>query len=126
MRKSHSVAILIRKPTDLRARRQHGGPACWSNDQQWTSIRTFSNATNRAEIVMAVYLIGLNRQKQRTPSRMLDLDYDDSWVANVPEVIGGYTVIRVTTPETEDSSGGQIDNFSRNPEVLGRIPVSPT
>ena len=30
----------------------------------------------------------------------LDLDYDDSWVPNVPEVIGGYTVIRFTTPKT--------------------------
>ena len=30
----------------------------------------------------------------------LDLDYDDSWLVNVPEVIGGYTIIRITTPKT--------------------------
>ena len=29
----------------------------------------------------------------------LDHDYDDSWVANIPDVIGGYKVIRVTTPK---------------------------
>ncbi len=34
------------------------------------------------------------------PKPYLDLDYDDSWVANVPEVIGGYTVIGITTPKT--------------------------
>ena len=34
------------------------------------------------------------------PKPYLDLDYDDSWVANVPEVIGGYTVTRITTPKT--------------------------
>ena len=29
---------------------------------------------------------------------VFDYDYDDSWVANIPEVIGGYEVIRVETP----------------------------
>ena len=31
---------------------------------------------------------------------VLDLDYDDSWVANVPDVIGGYRVVRIGTPRT--------------------------
>ena len=29
---------------------------------------------------------------------VFDYYYDDSWVANIPEVIGGYEVIRITTP----------------------------
>ena len=35
---------------------------------------------------------------QDTP--VLDVDYDDSWVTNVPDVIGGYRVIRITTPKS--------------------------
>ena len=31
---------------------------------------------------------------------VLDEGYDDSWVANVPDVIGGYRVIRITTPKS--------------------------
>ena len=31
---------------------------------------------------------------------VLDLDYDDSWVANVPEFIGGYRVLSVNTPKS--------------------------
>ena len=31
---------------------------------------------------------------------VLDEDYDDSWVANVPEVIGGYRVVRINTPKS--------------------------
>ena len=31
---------------------------------------------------------------------VLDVDYDDSWVTNVPDVIGGYRVIRITTPKS--------------------------
>ncbi len=34
-------------------------------------------------------------------SPVLDLDYDDSWVANVPEFIGGYRVLDVDTPKSE-------------------------
>ena len=35
---------------------------------------------------------------QDTP--VLDVDYDDGWVTNVPDVIGGYRVIRITTPKS--------------------------
>ena len=31
---------------------------------------------------------------------VLDLDYDDSWVANIPEFIGGYRVLHVDTPKS--------------------------
>ncbi len=31
---------------------------------------------------------------------VLDEDYDDSWVANVPEVIGGYRVLYIITPKS--------------------------
>ena len=31
---------------------------------------------------------------------VLDVDYDDSWVANFPDVIGGYTVLYITTPKS--------------------------
>ena len=33
-------------------------------------------------------------------SPVLDTNYDDSWVANVPDVIGGYRVLFVTTPKS--------------------------
>ena len=29
---------------------------------------------------------------------VIDVDYDDSWVADFPDVIGGYRVVRITTP----------------------------
>ena len=41
--------------------------------------------------------LGASRPSERP---VLDEDYDDSWVANVPEVIGGYRVIRITTPKS--------------------------
>ena len=31
---------------------------------------------------------------------VLDMDYDDSWVANIPEVIGGYKVLYIETPKS--------------------------
>ena len=31
---------------------------------------------------------------------VLDLDYDDSWVANIPEFIDGYRVLHVDTPKS--------------------------
>ena len=31
---------------------------------------------------------------------VIDVDYDDSWVADFPDVIGGYRVIRITTPKS--------------------------
>ena len=31
---------------------------------------------------------------------VIDVDYDDSWVPNVPDVVGGYRVIRITTPKS--------------------------
>ena len=31
---------------------------------------------------------------------VIDVDYDDSWVANVPEVIGGYRVLYIITPKS--------------------------
>ncbi len=31
---------------------------------------------------------------------VIDVDYDDGWVTNVPDVIGGYRVIRITTPKS--------------------------
>ena len=33
-------------------------------------------------------------------SWVLDFNYDDSWVANVPEFIGGYRVLYITTPKS--------------------------
>ena len=31
---------------------------------------------------------------------IFDLDYDDSWVANVPDLIGGYRVLYIRTPKS--------------------------
>ena len=33
-------------------------------------------------------------------SPVIDVDYDDSWVANVPDVIGGYRVLYIITPKS--------------------------
>ena len=32
---------------------------------------------------------------------VIDVDYDDSWVADFPEAIGGYRVARITTPKSK-------------------------
>ncbi len=39
---------------------------------------------------------------------VFDYDYDDSWVANIPEVIGGYEVIGVSTPNKVACNRGPI------------------
>ena len=31
---------------------------------------------------------------------VIDVDYDDSWVANVPDLIGGYRIVSINTPKT--------------------------
>ena len=41
--------------------------------------------------------LGASRPSERP---VLDEDYDDSWVANVPEVIGGYRVLYIITPKS--------------------------
>ena len=55
----------------------------------------------------------------------LDLDYDDSWVANVPEVIGGYTVIQVTTPKTVACSNGPIITFHATQKSMDEFLSAP-
>ena len=42
------------------------------------------------------------------PKPYLDLDYEDSWVADVPESIGGHRVIRVETLKSRTCSRGPI------------------
>ena len=55
----------------------------------------------------------------------LDLDYDDSWVANVPEVIGGYTVIQVTTPKTVACGNGPIITFHATQKSMDEFLSAP-
>ena len=38
-------------------------------------------------------------ESKRQSSPVLDVNYDDSWVANIPEVVSGYKVIRILTPK---------------------------
>ena len=66
-----------------------------------------------------------NLPKQPYPNPYLDLDYDDSWVASVPEVIGGYTVIRVTTPKTVACSNGPIITFHATQKSLDEFLSAP-
>ena len=71
----------------------------------------------------------------------LDVDYDDSWVANIPSTIGGYEVRYITTPksracsvvpkislqisrDSSESSSGLLDVHSLK-EVLRSIPGVP-
>ena len=41
----------------------------------------------------------MESEPKREASPMLDVNYDDSWVANIPEVVSGYKVIRILTPK---------------------------
>ena len=45
---------------------------------------------------------------------VIDVDYDDSWIANVPDVIGGYRVLYITTPKSVACS--------RKPVILLQAP----
>ncbi len=38
---------------------------------------------------------------KRQSSPMLDVNYDDSWVANIPDVIGGHRVRYINTPKSK-------------------------
>ena len=62
---------------------------------------------------------------------VLDLDYDDSWVANVPELIGGYRVLHISTPKDRacsnspiiglQTSHGSLDEFLSAPLDIGSL-----
>ena len=42
---------------------------------------------------------------------VIDLDYDDSWIANIPDVVGGHKVINITTPKTTACSNSPLISF---------------
>ena len=90
------------------------GPQSEHSAMQPTAPPSLGSVSNRPEPSEATY-----------PKPYLDLDYDDSWVANVPEVIGGYTVIRVTTPKTVVCSGGPIITFHATQKSLDEFLSAP-
>ena len=49
---------------------------------------------------------------------VLDLDYDDSWVANIPEFIGGYRVLYVVTPKSAACSDEPLITFHATQKSL--------
>ena len=65
---------------------------------------------------------------------VIDVNYDDSWVANVPDVIGGYRVLFVTTPKSLACSSrprmtllaqqGSVDEFLSDPLDLPSLRVA--
>ena len=42
---------------------------------------------------------GPEQEPKRQSSPILDMNYDDSWVANIPDVVSGYKGIRILTPK---------------------------
>ena len=56
---------------------------------------------------------------------VLDLDYDDSWVANVPEFIGGYRVLTVDTPKSEACSDEPLITFHATQKSLDEFLAAP-
>ena len=49
---------------------------------------------------------------------VLDLDYDDSWVANIPEFIDGYRVLTVNTPKSAACSDWPLITFHATQKSL--------
>lgn len=57
--------------------------------------------------------------------QVLDPDYDDSWVANVPEFIGGYRVLTVNTPKSEACSDEPLITFHATQKSLDEFLAAP-
>ena len=56
---------------------------------------------------------------------VIDLGYDDSWVANIPDVVGGYKVIDITTPKTTACSNSPLISFLAMQESMDEFLENP-
>ena len=54
----------------------------------------------------------------RVDRPIFDIDYDDSWVASVPEVIGGYRVLYISTPKSRACSQSPVIDLQTPQESL--------
>ena len=54
----------------------------------------------------------------RVDRPIFDIDYDDSWVASVPEVIGGYRVLYISTPKSRACSPSPVIDLQTPQESL--------
>ena len=57
----------------------------------------------------------------RVDRPIFDIDYDDSWVASVPEVIGGYRLLYISTPKSRACSPSPVIDLQTPQEFLERI-----
>lgn len=79
-------------------------------------------------------------EPRRQSSPVLDVNYDDRWVANIPDVVGGHRVRYIDTPKTKactvhplislQTQQESIDGFLKDPpdidSVLQSIPGVPS
>ncbi len=56
---------------------------------------------------------------------VLDLDYDASWVANIPEFIDGYRVLTVDTPKSNPCSDWPLITFHATQKSLDEFLAAP-
>ena len=54
----------------------------------------------------------------RVDRPIFDIDYDDSWVASVPEFIGGYRVLYISTPKSRACSPSPVIDLQTPQESL--------
>ena len=90
------------------------GPQSEHSAMQPTAPPSLGSESNRPEPVETADLYPV-----------LDLDYDDSWVANVPESIGGYRVLTVDTPKSEACSDEPLITFHATQKSLDEFLAAP-
>ena len=56
---------------------------------------------------------------------VIDLGYDDSWIANIPDAVGGYKVIDITTPKTTACSNSPLISFLAMQESMDEFLENP-
>ena len=88
-------------------RNEQQGPRPEQSASEPTAAPSSGIESNRPEPVETAYLYPV-----------LDLDYDDSWVANVPEFIGGYRVLTVYTPKSKACSDEPLITFHATQKSL--------
>ncbi len=91
------------------------GPQSVQTVSESTAAPSSGSETNQPEPVETAYLYPV-----------FDLDYDDSWVANIPEFIGGYRVLYVVTPKSAACSDWPLITFHATQKSLQEyLPAAP-
>ena len=106
-----SVAAIVGSVTARLLPNDQQGPEPERSATQLTAPSSSSSQSNRPESVEPTYLYPVLYP-------VLDLDYDDSWVANIPEFISGYRVLSVDTPKSYPCSDWPLITFHATQKSL--------